>query len=56
MDLPALLRSLTDGERDFMDGLDYGDAQETHRAGLDAVIENGGVVDFDSLGYCPPWR
>jgi len=56
MTLPALLESLTDQERDFIAGLDYGMDAEQHRSTLDDVIANGGDVDFKSKGYWYPYE
>ncbi len=48
------LASLTDAEREFIAGLDYGNDQERHREELDRLIEHGGVLtvrDRDQLWY-----
>jgi hypothetical protein len=45
MNLSQLLQSLSDSERDFIAGLDYGADREAHRAALNTVIEQAGNVD-----------
>lgn len=56
MNLSQLLQSLSDSERDFIAGLDYGEDREAHRAALDTVIEHAGNVDFDAQGYWHPYE
>lgn len=56
MNLPDLLQSLSDSERDFIAGLDYGADREAHRAALDTVMEHAGNVDFDAQGYWYPYE
>lgn len=56
MNLAQLLDSLTDAERDFIAGLDYGNDAEKHREQLDEVITGGGIVDFESKGYWHPYE
>ena len=56
MNLSQLLQSLSDSERDFIAGLDYGADRETHRAALDTVIEHAGSVNFNALGYWYPYE
>ena len=56
MTLVDLLSSLTPQERDFIASRDYGDDKERHRAALDVVIANGGVVDFDAQGVWHPYE
>ena len=56
MTLAHLLRSLSDPERDFIAGLDYGADRAMHRAALDTVIEHDGEVDFDTQGYWYPYE
>lgn len=55
MNLEALLASLTDQERNFIAGLDYGNDAKQHRLALDEVITGGGV-DFESRGYWYPYE
>src|SRR5205809_5746946 len=56
MNLSQLLKSLSDYERDFIAGLDYGADRETHRRALDTVIIHAGDVDFDAEGYWFPYE
>jgi hypothetical protein len=56
MNLSQLLHSLSDSERDFIAGLDYGAEKEAHRKALDSVIEHAGDVDFDAQGYWYPYE
>ena len=53
MNFPTFLTSLTDAERDFIVGLDYGLESVAHRRELDLVIEQGGVVDLDEQLWYP---
>jgi hypothetical protein len=50
MTLTSLLESLTNDERDFIAGLDYGCCSELHRSALDDVFSSGGLVDFNLAG------
>ena len=54
MNLCQLLHSLSDSERDFIAGLDYGADREAHRRALDTVIEHAGEMDFKAQGYWFP--
>ena len=56
MTLATLLESLTDQERDFIVHLDYGNDAEQHRSKLDEVIADGGIVDFEKMGYWHPYE
>jgi|ERR1035441_5490354 hypothetical protein len=56
MNLSQLLQSLSDSERDFIAGPDYGADRETHRKALDTVIKHVGDVDFDAEGYWFPYE
>ena len=56
MTLSQLLHSLSDSERDFIAGLDYGVDREVHRAALDTVIQREGEVDFDAQGFWHPYE
>ena len=56
MTLPSLLQSLTNDEREFIAGLDYGNDAEQHRYALDKVIASSGIVDFESHGYWYPYE
>ncbi|MEI8289305.1 MAG: hypothetical protein WCH99_07515 [Verrucomicrobiota bacterium] len=56
MNLSQLLNSLSDSERDFIAGLDYGAEREAHRKALDTVIEHAGDVDFNAEGYWFPYE
>ncbi len=56
MTLDELLRSLTRAERDFIAARDYGADKEKHRAALDVVIANGGIVDFHAQGVWHPYE
>ncbi len=56
MTLPSLLQSLTNVEREFIAGLDYGNDAEQHRCALDKVIASSGIVDFASQGYWYPYE
>jgi hypothetical protein len=56
MTLADLLHSLSDAERDFIAGLDYGADREAHRTALDAVIEHDGDVDCDTQGFWYPYE
>jgi hypothetical protein len=56
MNLSQLLHSLSESERDFIAGLDYGADREIHRAGLDEVIHRDGDLDFDKQGYWHPYE
>jgi hypothetical protein len=56
MNLSELLNSLSEFERDFIAGLDYGADREIHRAELDAVIHRGGDLDFDKQGNWYPYE
>ena len=56
MTLPQLLSSLTDAERNFIAGLDYGVDIKTHRAALDEVIERQGEINFDAQGFWYPYE
>jgi hypothetical protein len=56
MNLASLLESLTNDERDFIAGLDYGNGAELHRSALDEVIAFSGIVDFESKGYWYPYE
>lgn len=53
MKLTELLKSLSDDERDFIAGLDYGNDQPKHRSELDIVIDNEGVVDIEKQYWHP---
>ena len=53
MGLQDFLESLTDAERDFISGLDYGNDAATHRQELDLVIEREGRVDFENQVWHP---
>jgi hypothetical protein len=55
MTLAELLSSLTPEERDFIASRDYGADKERHRAALDLVLANGGVVD-DTQGVWFPYE
>lgn len=56
MTLSQLLHSLSDAERDFIAGLDYGADSAMHRLALDAVIERQGDVDFEAHGHWYPYE
>ena len=56
MNLSELLHSLSESERDFIAGLDYGADREVHRAGLDAVIQHEGDLDFERQGNWYPYE
>src|SRR5690349_20452564 len=56
MTLSQLLRSMSDAERDFIAGLDYGAERKLHRAALDTVIEHDGEVIFDTQGAWYPYE
>jgi hypothetical protein len=56
MNLSQLLHSLSDSERDFIAGLDYGNDREAHRAAFDIVIDQAGNVDFDVQGCWYPYE
>jgi hypothetical protein len=56
MNLCQLLHSLSDSERDFIAGLDYGADREAHRRALDTVIEQAGEVDFEAQGSWFPYE
>ncbi len=56
MTLADLLSSLSPEERDFIASRDYGADKLRHRAALDVVIANGGVVDFDAQGVWHPYE
>jgi len=56
MKLDDLLESLSDIERDFIAGLDYGNDHSKHRTELDSVIDNKGIVDFEKHGYWHPYE
>jgi hypothetical protein len=56
MTLAELLSSLTPEERDFIASRDYGADRERHRAALDVVLANGGVVEFDTQGVWYPYE
>lgn len=56
MTLTSLLESLTNDEREFIAGLDYGRDSDQHRSALDNVIASGGLVDFESKGYWHPYE
>jgi hypothetical protein len=56
MTLTSLLESLTNDERDFIAGLDYGSGSNSHRSALDDVIASGGLVDFDLAGNWYPFE
>ncbi|MGQ4828638.1 hypothetical protein, partial [Enterococcus faecalis] len=56
MTLAELLSSLTPEERDFIASRDYGADKARHRAALDVVIANGGIVDFDAQGVWHPYE
>jgi hypothetical protein len=56
MNLSQLLHSLSASERDFIAGLDYGADREIHRAGLDAVIQRDGDLDFEQQGNWYPYE
>jgi hypothetical protein len=45
---------VTDAERDFIAGLDYGQDRATHRKAPDVAIANGGVVDTTAQGVWFP--
>lgn len=53
MNLQELLESLTDAERAFIAGLNYGLDAVTHRRELDLVIERQGRVDFENQVWHP---
>ena len=56
MNLAQLLQSLSDSERDFIAGLDYGADREAHRKALDRVIKHAGDMEFDAEGYWLPYE
>jgi hypothetical protein len=56
MNLSQLLHSLSDSERDFIAGLDYGADREAHRRALDTLIEHAGEMDFKAQGYWFPYE
>jgi hypothetical protein len=56
MTFEELLSSLTPEERDFIASLDYGADKERHRAALDVVLANGGVVELDTVGVWYPYE
>lgn len=56
MNLPELLHSLSDSERNFIANLDYGSDREHHRVALDVVIGQEGVVDFNAQGFWYPYE
>jgi hypothetical protein len=56
MNLSQLLHSLSDSERNFIAGLDYGADREAHRRALDTVIERAGEMDFKAQGYWFPYE
>jgi hypothetical protein len=56
MNLSQLLQSLSDSERDFIAGLDYGADRQTHRKALDTVIAHLGDVNFDVEAYWFPYE
>jgi hypothetical protein len=53
MSFASFLQSLSESERDFIAGLDYGDEAEQHRRELDRVILQGGKVNFDEQWWHP---
>jgi hypothetical protein len=53
MKLPELLRSLSDGERDFISKLDYNRDSDRHRKALDALIERKGAANLDTEIWYP---
>ena len=56
MNLEDLLESLSEKERDFIAGLDYGHDANQHRTALDGIVAAGGVVDFALYGYWYPYE
>lgn len=56
MNIEAFLKSLTEQERNFISNLDYTANHERHRAELDKVIENGGLVYFIYQGCWYPYE
>lgn len=53
MKIEEFLESLTDVERDFVAGLDYGSDAAKHRQEFDLVIERQGQVDFKNQLWHP---
>ncbi len=51
--LVAFLASLTEGERDFIASLDYGNGAGTHREQPDRLIKNGGNLDGEQQFWFP---
>lgn len=56
MEFEVFLNSLRDEERDFIAGLDYGNDLNLHRSTLDAVIEAGGEMNFETMGFWHPYE
>ena len=53
MTISEYLSSLTESERDFIAGLDYGNDFHEHRHQLELVIDRSGDVDMDSQLWYP---
>ena len=53
MTFDQLLNSLTESERDYIAGLDYGNDAERHRKELDIVIRRGGAIDMAKQYWFP---
>ncbi len=54
MTFREFMATVTDAERDFIAGLDYGQDRASHRKALDVVIANGGIVDTTTQGVWFP--
>jgi len=54
MTFQEFIETITEAERDYVSRLDYGQDAEAHRAALDVVLNNGGVIETESQGVWHP--